>query len=496
MSNAGTPKVLSASPDAAQAPGAGHLETLPLNAPDANWASEGAPKTTPDAKRAPEGAAKNDRYSLGSQDSRLRMQTIVRLRWFGVGGQLVTVAGVRWGLGYEFPVGLCIALIAVSAWVNVFLRVRYPARHRLSPSFATWVLAYDIAELAALLYLTGGIENPFAFLIVAPVTVSAATLPARNTIGLGLLALAASALLVWFHLPLPWATTEVFALPTLYKFGILASIAAGMIFLALYAARLSKEARLMTAALAATEHVLAREQRLHALDGLAAAAAHELGTPLATISLVTKELERDVARYPQLADDIGLLRTQADRCRQILRKLTAHPSEQDPHHISLPVTQLLQEASAPYMLAAKIKIDSQPADGGLSGSSREPIGARQPGVIYGLGNIIENAADFARQTVEISARWDNREVVVTVADDGPGFSPEIMDTIGEPYVTTRTSGQRLGKSGKEAAGLGLGFFIAKTLLERSGARLTLENRAEPTSGAIVRIAWPRGSFDL
>jgi two-component system sensor histidine kinase RegB len=438
-----------------------------------------------------------ERFGIKADESRLRMQTIVRLRWFGVGGQLVTVAGVYFGLGFDLPLGPCLALIALSAWVNVFLRVRYPARFRLSPTFATGLLAYDIAELAGLLFLTGGIQNPFTFLLVAPVTVSAATLPARNTVLLGALALSAAALLIELHLPLPWQPGQTFNLPRLYKVGMLASIAAGMIFLVLYAARLSKEARQMSTALAATEHVLAREQRLHALDGLAAAAAHELGTPLATISVVTKELERDTADIPGIKDDIALLRSQAERCREILRKLTRSPSEQDPHHMSLPVTQLLQEAAAPYrMLAAKIEISSQPGEDAVLGAEREPVGERRPGVIYGVGNLIENAADFARERVEVTARWDDREVVITIADDGPGFAPEIIDTLGDPYVTTRGHGQRTGRGGREASGLGLGFFIAKTLLERSGARLSFSNRDLPATGAVVRIAWPREAFEM
>ena len=443
-----------------------------------------------------------DRVGHGPHESRLRMQTIIKLRWFGVGGQLVTVIGVYWGLGFDLPVGLCFALIAFSAWVNVFLRVRYPARYRLSSIFATSILAYDILELAALLYLTGGIENPFTFLIVAPVTVSAATLSPRKTVFLGLLALSAALGLVYVHLPLPWSATETFALPRLYKLGLLASIAAGMIFLVLYAARLSKESRQMTAALSATEHILAREQKLHALDGLAAAAAHELGTPLATISLVTKELEHGAAAYPAIQDDIALLRSQAERCREILRKLTRQPAEADPHHMSLPVTQLLHEAAAPYrMLATRIDIHAAPAEvaAGQAASAQslaEPIGERRPGVIYGLGNIIENAADFARAQVEIEARWDKKEVLITIADDGPGFAPEIIGTLGDPYVTTRAAGQRSAITGKEASGLGLGFFIAKTLLERSGAKLTFANRPPPLTGAVVRVVWPRLAFDL
>ena len=439
-------------------------------------------------------------HSLGPHDSRLRMQTIVRLRWFGVLGQLATVAIVYWILDYDLPVAPCLLLIALSAWVNVGLRILYPARHRLSPAFATAVLAYDIVGLAALLYLTGGIENPFALLFIAPVTVSAATLPLRNTVFLGILAIACATLLIAVHLPLPWSRSGGLALPWMYKIGVWSAIVAGMLFLALYTARLSKEARLMSAALAASELVLAREQRLHALDGLAAAAAHELGTPLATIALVTKELEHEVKSVPHIAEDIALLRSQAERCREILRKLTRSPSAQDPHHVSLPLTQLIQEAASPYQSAA-ITIDitarpfasrtpAEPAD------LREPIGQRRPGVIFGLGNLIENAVDFARTRVEVMALWDDKEVSITVSDDGPGFSPEVMDTLGEPYVTTRPSGQRANGAQTEGSGLGLGFFIAKTLLERSGASVIVSNRPGPTTGAAVRIAWPRSEFDL
>ena len=439
-------------------------------------------------------------HSLGPLDSRLRMQTIVRLRWFGVLGQLATVVVVYWGLDFDLPVAPCLLLIALSAWVNVGLRILYPARHRLSPVFATAVLAYDIVGLAALLYLTGGIENPFALLFIAPVTVSAATLPLRNTVLLGILAIASATLLIGVHLPLPWSRTGALALPLMYKIGVWSAIVAGMLFLALYTARLSKEARLMTAALAASELVLAREQRLHALDGLAAAAAHELGTPLATIALVTKELEHEAKSVPHIAEDIALLRSQAERCREILRKLTRSPGAQDPHHVSLPLTQLIQEAAQPYQSAAiKIDIIARPFATRSTNEDvdlREPIGQRRPGVIFGLGNLIENAVDFARGRVEVMALWDDQEVSITVSDDGPGFSPEVIDTLGEPYVTTRPSGQRAKGAPTEGSGLGLGFFIAKTLLERSGARVTVSNRAGPATGAAVRVAWPRSEFDL
>lgn len=252
----------------------------------------------------------------------------------------------------------------------------------------------------------------------------------------------------------------------------------------------------MTAALAATELVLAREQRLHALDGLAAAAAHELGTPLATIHVVTRELEKESGLAAHVMDDIVLLRSQAERCREILQKLTRRPEGNDPHHATLPVTQLLQEASGPYRLGRiSVEIDARPGEAAISATLPEPVGERRPGVIYGLGNIIENAVDFAHSKVRILARWDEREIEITIADDGPGFSADVMDTLGEPYVTTRGVGQAVVRKQSEAGGLGLGFFIAKTLLERSGARIVLANAEDPDHGAIVRVIWSRGAFD-
>jgi two-component system, sensor histidine kinase RegB len=429
-------------------------------------------------------------------ESRLRLQTAVRLRWFGVVGQLVTVCFVYLGLGFDLPFGICLAFIALSAWLNVFLRIRYPARHRLGTSLATSLLAYDILQLSALLYLTGGIENPFTFLLVAPVTVSAATLPPRNTIVLGFLGATATVLLAFHHMRLPWFPGRDFDLPAIYAVGLLGSVLSGMIFLALYAWRLAKESRQMADALAATELVLAREQQLHALDGLAAAAAHELGTPLSTITVVAKELARDAPAGTQLADDLALLQTQATRCREILKKLTRTPSQPDLLHAHMSVTQLIEEAASPYRgFSAELVVAAHPEAGVGGAPSPEPIGERRPGVIYGLGNLVENAVDFAATRVEITATWSAQEVTITIADDGPGVPPDVMDALGEPYVTTRPARPRSPTTDGEPSGLGLGFFIAKTLLERSGATVTLDNRERPDHGAVVKIAWSREAFE-
>ncbi len=443
-------------------------------------------------------------------ESRLRLQTTVRLRWFAVIGQTIAVAFVALALGFPLPLGQCLAIIALSAWLNVFLRLRYSSRRRLGTRLASALLIYDTLQLSALLYLTGGIANPFSLLLVAPVTVSAATLPPRTTVLIGAVAAACAASLVAFHQPLPWDPAfpgaGPLSMPPLYNLGTLAAITATFAFLALYTWRLAKEGRQMSAALAATEMVLAHEQKLHALDGLAAAAAHELGTPLATIVLVTKGLAHQIPKDSPYREDVELLNSQALRCRELLAKLTKSPAEQDPLHAHLSVVQLLEEASEPYRTGrVVISIDAGPSllQGGDEAAGREPIGFRLPGVIHGLGNIIENAVDFARSRVEIIARWNGREVSIMVADDGPGFPPEILDAIGEPYITTRpsrpparTSG---GASGQQrtahAGGLGLGVFIAKTLLERSGAVVTFANRTGSASGAVVHVAWPRRGFE-
>lgn len=430
---------------------------------------------------------------VSERESQLRLHTSVRLRWLAILGQLAAIAIVTGFYGFAMPIASCLVLIAMSAWLNVYLSIRFPARHRLGTTFATSLLVYDILQLGALLYLTGGIQNPFSVLMVAPVTVSAATQPLRSTVIVGFATLATTALLVTNYLPLPWFEGYRYELARDYKVGVLAAILATVVFLAMYTWRISKEARQMSAALAATDMVLASEQRLHALDGLAAAAAHELGTPLSTIVLVAKELERELGVDKRYTEDLTLLRTQAQRCREILQKLTKKPDEQDPMHATISVREIMDEAAEPHKMSGKrVVITASPVMGTEGNGRKEPVGERRPGVIYGLGNIVENAVDFAKSEVEIAAKWGDAEVTVTVADDGPGFPAELMDSIGEPYVSTRAFNT---KREKEHSGLGLGFFIAKTLLERSGASVSFSNRPAPRHGAVVLVAWPRDAFE-
>lgn len=431
--------------------------------------------------------------------SRLRLQTIVRLRWIAVLGQTLAVVGVYWGAGFELPIGLCMLVIALSAWLNVFLRIRFPASHRVKSTYASAMLGYDILQLAVLLYLTGGMQNPFAFLLVVPVTVSASTQPLGITFLLGGLAILCASVLTIFYLPLPWYPAQALALPILYVVGIWVAVVSGIVFIALYARRIAKEARQMSEALAATELVLAREQQLSALDGMAAAAAHGLGTPLATITVVAKELLRELPEDSVHKEDLALLRSQAERCREILSTLTRRTNEPDLMFSRMPLSHLLEEVVEPHrILGIEIAVDARVDDGLTAGDAArgEPVCLRNPGVLYGLGNLIENAVDFSRTRVQVEARWNEERVAITIVDDGPGFAAAVRERLGEPYVTTRPGEFTSGTPEDDDIGLGLGIFIASTLLERSGARIHLRNRRPPATGAVVEVIWPREALDV
>lgn len=426
----------------------------------------------------------------------LRLRTLVRLRWLAIVGQAGAVLGVHFALGFPLPLGLCLGVIALSAWLNIFLTIRWRKSIRLHETQAGLLLVYDILQLAVLLFLTGGLENPFSFLFLVPVTISATSLSMRWTLLVGLMALACSTFLAVRHYPLPWVPGQSFELPEAYIAGMWAAIMCGVVFSAIYARRIADEARQMSAALQATEMVLAREQRLSALDGLAAAAAHELGTPLATIALVAKELKRELPGQGPHTEDIDLLISQTARCREILAKLSSREAQMDEMYQRTRVLVMIEDLIAPLRGSDVVIAVTSSADMDDAAKESEPVFARNPAITYGLGNLLENAVDFADTRVEVDARWTPSQVSITVRDDGPGFHENVFDRLGDPFVTTRPGyGEDTGDDGRHE-GMGLGFFIAKTLLERSGAAVSLANRPAPDHGAVVHVVWPRGVIDL
>ncbi|PST64773.1 MULTISPECIES: ActS/PrrB/RegB family redox-sensitive histidine kinase [Rhizobium] len=414
---------------------------------------------------------------------RLRLQTLVRLRWLAVGGQTVTVMIVAFWLKFPLPLLACCVLIACLAWINFFLTLRYPPTHRLEPPAAFALLGLDLLQLCGLLLITGGLANPFSALVCVPVIISFASQPIRYSMTLIVLAMICITGLAFSPFPLPWYDGVEINVHSVMQLGVWCSIASTMAFAAFYAYRVSMEATQLADALSATELVLQREKHLSQLDGLAAAAAHELGTPLATISVVAKEMERELREDDRFREDVALLRSQSERCRDILRRLTTLSSEDEAHMRRLTLSSMMEEIIAPHReFGIKLElIEKSPRVG-------EPVLNRNAGIMYGLGNLIENAVDYARKKVTVTVEYDPNTLAIVIEDDGNGYSADILTRIGEPYVTTRQRDDTAG-------GLGLGLFIAKTLLERSGAVLIFGNRDPETPGARIRIEWPRMLID-
>jgi two-component system sensor histidine kinase RegB len=408
------------------------------------------------------------------EGGRLRLRTLVLLRWIAIAGQTVAIVVVKFGLEYELPLALCLTVIGVSAASNMLLTLGRPPRTRLGSRDAAMLLGFDVIQLAVLLFLTGGLANPFAVLILAPVTVSATILSRRTTVVLLLLVFACVTLLAFQHWPLPWQPGAL-DLPFAYLLGIWTALSVAAVFVSIYVWSVAEEARRMSNALAETQASLAREQRVSALGGLAAAAAHELGSPLATIAVVAKELSLEVSADSPLAEDIALLLGQSDRCREILKSLTQRPGLQ---HGELDVSRLtltsLAETAAAAHRDERVVLALRRAD---EASGDEPSVPGGPGVVHGVGNLIQNAVQFARTRVDIEVTWDAAGARIVISDDGPGFPSPLLTALGEPYVSGRESDSRH---------MGLGIFIALTLLERTGASLVFANRG----GAEVSITWP------
>jgi two-component system sensor histidine kinase RegB len=424
---------------------------------------------------------------------RVRLRTLCNLRWLAISGQSAALFIVNFAFSYRLPFIACAVAIGISAALNVMLTLRYPPSHRLTNREATVYLAFDVLQLAALLYLTGGIANPFALMFLAPVVIAAATLDLGNTLILGAIAFISVSVISVIHKPLPWETGASLDLPQLYQAGIWASLVIGIGFTSIYAWRIASEGARMSAGLAATQLALSREHRLAALGALATAAAHELGTPLGTIAVVARELERSLPENSPDMEDVRLLRAQAERCRAILARLSNPEEAMLGATARLPLGAFLDDIASPYR-GEDVEIDVQ-----IEGSPQPQVW-RAPELLHGLGNIIENAADFARSRVLVQAAFNASELRITVEDDGPGFAPDIFERIGEPYITSRPGHHALAESelGPNAElgrheGMGLGFFIAKTLLEQTGGSVKAANLGG--NGARVSVSWPRGAVD-
>jgi two-component system sensor histidine kinase RegB len=406
----------------------------------------------------------------------VRLRTLVVIRWIAVAGQLVSILVVHFTLGFALPLGSTLAAVGASVALNVVVSLAWPASTRLSGRDAALYLGYDVIQLAVLVALTGGLANPFSLLFLVPVTISATILSLRATAALCALVLVSISIVAKYHWPLPWADAA-FALPPLYLLALWLAMALGTIIIAAYTWRIAADARRMADALAATRTALAQEHRMAALGALAAAAAHELGTPLATIAVIVRGMERSLPEESALTEDVALLTSQTARCREILGRLSRLDEETGEHPFGrLPLSALAEAAADPHRRTG-LTVEIETAD-----EEAEPMVTRRAEILHGLGNLIENAAQFAREQVTVTVAWDPASASVTVLDDGPGFPPGLLPALGEPYISSR----------REQGRMGLGVFIAKTLLEQTGADVAFSNAQ---TGARVRISWPRAALE-
>lgn len=415
------------------------------------------------------------------ETSRVQLRTLVLIRWVAIVGQMATLLVVHYGLGFGLP--LMAAILTVSGSVGINLAAQFGGgSRRISEKGAAGYLAFDILQLAVLLYLTGGLGNPFAFLLLAPVAISATVLSLRSTIILSALALIAITVLSIVHLPLP-GSGVLPELPRIYLLGVWTALAIGILFFAAYTWRVAQAARALSDGLFATQQALGREQRLSAMGAIAAAAAHELGSPLGTIAVISRELSRDLSEDSPISEDVLLLRAEIDRCRDILAALAHNPEGDDSPFSAVPVSMVVETAAMRHQIEQiSMVFDTGPLVTGQT--LEEPSIRSAPEIIHGIGSLVQNAVQFAKTRVTISTAWSVENLNVSIIDDGPGFPPFILDRIGEPYISLRMS-----KDGH----MGLGIFIAQTLLARTGAEVSFRN--QQGGGAFVTIRWSRAKIE-
>ena len=418
----------------------------------------------------------------------MRLRTLVLVRWFAIAGQIVTLIIAQYLYELELALIPCATVIGMSVLTNLFALLVFPDNRRLSETETMFTLLFDTLQLSLLLAFTGGLSNPFALLILAPVAIAATVLPTRSTLLLAICAIGMITVVGLIHLPLDTATGNLMNMPDVFVFGFWVAIVTGIIFISVYTRRVTAEMTSMSEALLATQMALAREQKLTDLGGVVAATAHELGTPLATIKLTSAELMEEMEDSPELHADARLIHEQADRCRDILASM-GRAGKDDLHLRVTPWSALVREAAEPHLERGKTVLFT--FNNNDEFDTNQPQTMRKPEVIHGLRNLVQNAVDFSNSYVLLDIGCDQTHVYVKICDDGRGFEPQILNRIGDPFVRSRKRNKLItDRPGYD--GMGLGLFIAKTLLERSGAKLGFSNGigSDDIGGAIVSVNWP------
>jgi len=427
-----------------------------------------------------------------SEGEWVRLRTLTTLRWVAVVGQITVMVAANAYFGLILPIGQCALAVGAAVALNVISATVFPGNRRLADHEAMLLLLFDLIQLVYLVGMTGGLDNPFILLVIVPVTISASALELKSTVFLGGLAVQLVTAVAFVYRPLHFASGEIVTLPRQFEIGFWVALVSGTIFIAIFSRRIAVEMRAMADALLATQMALSREQKLTDLGGVVAAAAHELGTPLATIKMVATELVEELEGDAR--DDALLIRAQADRCRDILHDM-GRAGKDDLHLRQAPLIAVVREAAEPHMDRGKrVEIVDD------IGLHLQPRILRRPEVIHGLRNLIQNAVDFAATRVWVDLEHIQGQIRVRIVDDGDGFPFHVLYRIGDPFVRNRRTEEER-RPGYE--GMGLGLFIAKTLLERSGASLTFANASDPfsgpgvrpeRSGAVVEVVWAESAL--
>ena len=411
----------------------------------------------------------------------LDKKTLVILRWIAIVGQFFTISIVYFFLSFELPFFYCSVIILVGVLSNIYLQFKVK-ENQLNNFSSTIYLLYDLVQLAILLYLTGGITNPFTILLIIPAIVSSTFLTLRSTLNLSFTTIIVLVVLTLYHLPLPYSGDLHFHVPNYYLYAIPIAVITGLIFLTYFGARFGIESRKRTEALNKLELILAKEHELESIGVQAAAAAHSLGTPLSTITVVAKELEKEIGNNSKYSKDINLLLTQTKRCGDILKKLSQDTLAEDNFLDDIKLDELLNEIARSFREISNKKLSVI-----VKKNEINPRIERTLEITYGLRNFIGNAVKYSKSLVEISLESNSKITKVKVCDDGPGFPPDVKDVLGEPYI--RSGDNKISSK----SGLGLGTFIGKTLLERMKANVTFE-KCPKTNGAMVTIQWQTNSL--
>jgi len=415
-------------------------------------------------------------FKTTEYETKLDKKTLVILRWIAIGGQFIAINFVYFILGFNFPFFYCLAIIFLGALTNIFLQINLKKNFLLNFNPGLF-LAYDLIQLGILVFFTGGITNPFVILLVIPAAVSSTFLSLRSTINLAFITAVSLLILTIYHFPLPYSENLHFHVPKYYLYGIPIAIMIGLIFLCYFGSRFGQENRKRTEALIKLELVLAKEHELKTIGVQAAAAAHSFSTPLSTIKLVAKELEKEIGENKKYYKDIKLILDQSSRCGEILKKLSMAPVKQDEFFENVKLHDLLREIITSFKeISSKkfvIKSDNNIYD---------PTVKRKAELTYGLRNFIGNASKFSDTLIEIEILSNKNQTKIVVSDDGPGFPEDIKKFLGEPYIHSKN------KKIDSKSGLGLGTFIGKTLLERMKADVKF-GKCSSNGGAMVSIEW-------